>query len=385
MHSRLARLALVGALATTGLAVGAAATRAAAAVPQHTITLQGASYTPKALHGSTDDYHCTLVNPHVTANSFIVGAQFQPNSVEVHHAILFLIPPALASTARADDHGGKGWTCFGESALPHSFPSLTGGGARPSGSHLQSAISNTPWLTAWAPGHGAEVVPTGTGAQLPAGSLVVMQVHYNLLRGDKPVRSTLVLHTVPASTPLQPLQLSFVVAPPDVPCPAGVTGPLCSRTAQIASVQQRFGASQAQFDNVLESLCGRDPANPPQGNSTSCTLPVDGNSTILQVTPHMHLTGRSMQVVLDPGTPQAQTLVNVTNYNFDYQKTYTLPHPVVTHPGDTVGVTCTYDPTLALELPQLRKLPPHFTVWADGSSDEMCLAILGIVHGAYTG
>ena len=383
MHSRLVRLALVGVLVTTGLAVGAATTRASAAVPQQTIALQGASYTPKAQHGATDDYHCTLVNPHVTKGSFIVGAQFLPNSPEVHHAILFLIPPALAATARADDRGGKGWTCFGESALPHSFPSLTGGGAHPSGSHLQSAISNTPWLTAWAPGHGPEVMPAGTGAQLPAGSLVVMQVHYNLLRGDKPVRSKLVLHTVPASTPLQPLNLSFVVAPPDVPCPTGVTGPLCSRSAQLASVTKRFGADQAQFANILEMLCGRDPANPPQGTSTSCTIPTDGNSTILQVTAHMHLTGRAMQVVLNPGTPQARTLLNVTNYNFDDQKTYTLPHPVVTHPGDKVGITCTYDPTLAQELPQLRKLPAHYTVWADGSSDEMCLAILGTVHGTY--
>ncbi len=384
MSPRFVRLTLVGILVATGLSVGAVATGAGASAPrQTTIALQGAAYTPKAPKGATDDYHCTLVNPHVSKSSFIVSAQFVPNSIEVHHAILFLIPPSLAATARADDRNGKGWTCFGESALPHSVPSLTGGGAHPSGARLQHEISNTPWLTAWAPGHGAEVMPTGTGAQLPAGSLVVMQIHYNLLRGDKPVRSKLVLHTVPASTPLQPLTLSFVVAPPDVPCPTGVTGPLCSRTAQLASVKQRFGASQAMFDNILELLCGRNPISPPEGTSTSCTLPTGGNDTILQVTAHMHLTGRAMQVVLNPGTPAAQTLLNVTNYNFDYQKTYTLPHPVVTHPGDTVGITCTYDPTLAQELPQLRKLPPHYTVWADGSSDEMCLAILGTVHGTY--
>ncbi len=111
--------------------------------------------------------------------------------------------------------------------------------------------------------------------------------------------------------------------------------------------------------------------------------PVGGGQTLLQVTAHMHLTGRGMQVVLNPGKPDAQTLLNVTNYNFDYQKTYTLAHPIVTQPGDTIGVTCTYDPTLAEELPQLRKLPPHFTVWGDGSSDEMCLAIVGGVDGTY--
>ncbi len=396
MGSRAVRLVLIAALITTGAAFGAVSTQAgASSPPQTTINLEGKAYKPHAPAGGTDDYHCTLVNPHVTKNSFIVSAHFYPNSIEVHHAILFLIPPALAATAQADDRGGKGWTCFGESALPNSIPKRSVSAAplnktaavtgAPGGRHFQNQISNTPWLTAWAPGHGASYMPKGTGVELPAGSLVVMQIHYNLLRGDKPVRAKLTLHTVPASTPLQPLHLDLLVAPPDVPCPAGVTGPLCNRTAELANIGQRFGASAITFDNIIEEACGRNPSAPPEGDSTTCVWPVGANQTILQVTAHMHLTGVAMQVVYDPGTPKAQTLLNVPNYDFNDQKTYNLAHPVVTQPGDTVGVTCTYDPTLAQELPQLRKLPPHFIVWGDGSSDEMCLAILDGVAGAYKG
>ena len=396
MTSRSARLVLAAVLLASGLVVGLTASAAGASAPHRsTLSMQGASYTPKAPAGGTDDYHCTLVNPHVTRNSFIVKAQFHPNSIEVHHAILFLIPPSLAATAKADDKGGKGWTCFGESALPNSLPTQSGGAAPvtktaavtggPGGSHFQNQISNTPWLTAWAPGHGASYMPTGTGVQLPAGSLVVMQIHYNLLRGDKPVKAKLVLHTVPAATHLQALHLNLLVAPPDVPCAAGVTGALCSRSAELANIGQRFGPQAIFFDNIIEQVCGRNPGAPPVGTSTTCVWPIGAGQSLLQVTAHMHLTGRAMQVVLDPGTPSAQTLLDVTNYNFDYQKTYTLAHPVVTKPGDTIGVTCTYDPSLAQELPQLRKLPPHFTVWGDGSSDEMCLAIIGAVHGIYAG
>ena len=51
-------------------------------------------YTPHPQNGGTDDYHCTLLNPHVQRNSFIVASQFipgkGPSTVEVHHAILFL-------------------------------------------------------------------------------------------------------------------------------------------------------------------------------------------------------------------------------------------------------------------------------------------------------
>ncbi len=128
-------------------------------------------------------------------------------------------------------------------------------------------------MTAWAPGHGKDVLPAGTGVKLPAGSMVIMQIHYNLLRGDKPVRAKLTLHTVPASTALKPLSLTLMPAPPDIPCPAGVSGPLCNRSASLADTGQRFGADAAGFVDTLESICGRNPADPPTGNTTSCSWP----------------------------------------------------------------------------------------------------------------
>ncbi|HEV3281862.1 MAG TPA: hypothetical protein VG032_09700 [Acidimicrobiales bacterium] len=365
MLSRLTRLILVGILVGTGIATGVLASAAGASPPMTTISMQAShSYTPQAPKGATDDYHCTLVNPHVTANSFIVSSQFFPNSNEVHHAILFLVPPSVVDAAKAADSGGKGWTCFGETALP--------------GTGLAS-LGETPWLTAWAPGHGKDVLPTGTGVKLPAGSMVIMQIHYNLLKGDKPVRAKLTLNTVPASTALKPLSLELMPAPPDIPCPAGVTGPMCDRTASLADLSQRFGADAAGFVNVLENICGRNPSDPPAGDTTSCSWSVRGGQEIVRLGVHMHLLGRGMKIVLDPGTPQAQTLLNVTNYDFNYQRSYTLKTPVLTHRGDTIGVTCTYDPTLRQELPQLRKLPPRFVTWGDGSSDEMCLGLVQTV------
>jgi hypothetical protein len=367
MTSRSVRLALVGILVITGAAVGVlASTAGASAPPITTITLQANhSYTPKAPPGATDDYHCTLVNPNVTSNSFIVSSQFYPNSIEVHHAILFLVPPAEVAAAKAADAGGKGWTCFGETALP--------------GTGL-AQLNETPWLTAWAPGHGEDVLPAGTGVKFPAGSMVVMQVHYNLLRGDKPVKVKLVLHTVPSTTALKPLSLQPMPAPPDIPCPAGVTGPLCNRAASLTNLGQRFGNSAIGFVDTLETICGRNPANPPAGDSTSCTWGIPAGETIMRLGVHMHLLGASMKIVLNPGTPQAQTLLDVPNYDFNDQRAYTLKTPVPTQPGDRIGVTCTYNPTLRQELPQLRKLPPRFVTWGDGSSDEMCLALIQTVE-----
>jgi len=349
--------------------LGSACTSATARAPSpstSTITLEAPRpYSPTApTLGATDDYHCTLVDPHVTTDSFITASQFFPESPEVHHAILFLVPPALVTTARLADADGQGWTCFGETPLP--------------GVSL-AALSETPWLAAWAPGHGRDQAPAGTGVPLPTGSLVIMQIHYNMLVGTAPVRSKLVLTTVPATAHLTPLKLDLIVAPPDIPCPSGVTGPLCDRAASLVDLGQRFGQAQVGFVNLIEQICGRDPENPPAGPTTSCVWPVGFSGNVVRVTAHMHLLGQSFQLVLDPGTPQAKTLLDVPSYNFDYQRSYDIS-PVAVHPGDRLGVSCTYNPVLRQQLPQLRDLPARFVTWGDGSSDEMCLAIISYVQ-----
>jgi hypothetical protein len=356
---------LIGAtgLVTANSVAGASNSQSSPAVTQ--IVLQApTAYKPKAPSGGgTDDYHCTLLNPHLKKNAFITSIDFQPNSPEVHHEITYAVPPDLAAEAVAQNDGGKGWTCFGESGLsgPSAGRSLDGG---------------TPWLTAWGPGHNISKEPAGTGAPMPAGSLVIVQEHYNMLVGDEPVRSKLTLDTVPATTPLRPLHLELAAAPPDVPCPAGATGPLCSRSAELASVGQRFGASQELLVEGLEAICGRNPADPPDGDTTSCTWPIRSHGNIVELAPHMHLLGMSMKFVLNPGTPTQKTLLDVKNYDFHYQHGYDLAKPVPVGPGDTIGITCTYDPTLEQELPILRRVPAHFVTWGDGSTDEMCLGLV---------
>ena len=318
------------------------------------------AYKPGAVVGSTDDYHCTLLNPHVTKNSYIISSQFIPGSTEDHHAALFLVPPSLAATAERDNKVGKGWTCFGEGALPNT--ALAG-------------LTQVPLLSFWAPGHGIDLLPKGTAVALPAGSLVIMQVHYNLLVGHKPVKDSLVLHTVPASTPLQPLHLDLMLAPPDIPCPAGVTGPLCNRAASLADQGQRFGQSAVDEVSGIESMCGNDLSNPPVGNTATCTSTFGRNGDIVRVQAHMHLLGMTFKMVLDPGTPQARTVLDVPHYDFHNQRSYNLTTPIPVTAGEPVQVTCTYDPTLAQELPVLRKTPPHFVTWGDGSTDEMCIGL----------
>ncbi len=334
-------------------------------VAAKTVTLESPKpYTPHAQPGTFDDYHCTLINPHIVANSYIVASQFYPGSKEVHHAILFLVPPNLAAAAEHADKGGKGWSCFGEAPIPS-----TG----------SDQISNTPWLTAWGPGAPENVEPAGTGVPLPAGSLVIEQIHYNLLIGDKPVHAKLELQLVPAATRLKPISLGLYAAPPDIPCPAGEHGPLCNRAASLAYTGREFGQSQVDFINLLEQICGRNPVDPPASDTTSCTWPVGQTAEVVRVAAHMHLLGVSMRVVLNPGTSGSKVLLDVPNYDFNYQRSYNMSAPVLVKPQDRIQVSCTYNPLLRQELPYTRNLPPQYITWGDGSADEMCLAIVLMV------
>jgi hypothetical protein len=353
---------VVGAVAVATCLTASPATAATPGSKVHvtSIWLKSSTYRPKAPAGATDDYHCNVLDPHVRHNSYIVSSQFFPGSVEDHHAALFLLPKSLVAQARRDEVFTKGWTCFGEGTLPNS---------------PLSDFAQTTLLSNWSPGSGPVRFPRGTGFEIPAGSMVIMQVHYNLLVGDKPVENSLVLHTVPLLAPVLPLHVQSFEAAPDIPCPAGVTGPLCSRAASLANQGQRFGADAVLVVDGIEALCGRNPSDPPEGDSTSCTAPLQSGGYLVRVAPHMHLLGVGFTMVLNPGTPEAKTVLDVPDYDFHHQRAYNLATPVPVTKGEPVQITCTYDPTLAQELPVLRKVAPHFVTWGDGSTDEMCVGV----------
>ena len=90
----------------------------------------------------------------------------------------------------------------------------------------------------------------------------------------------------------------------------------------------------------------------------------------------MHLLGRSLKLILNPGTPEEKNILNVENYNFDDQSSTILKTPIAVKAGDTIRVECTFDPTLRQKIPQLKSLEPRYITWGEGSSDEMCLGVI---------
>jgi hypothetical protein len=327
-------------------------------------------YTPKPpTTGSTDDYRCFLVDPHVTTTTFLTGSQFLPQNADiVHHAIFFRVPAAQVAEARSLDAAspGDGWTCFGGTGI---------GGPRAQTQQLR----NAPWVAAWAPGGKESMASPGTGTLMEAGSQLVMQVHYNLLAtGGKAAgtdQSSLRIRLAPGNAKLQPLLTNLYVAPVELPCAPGETGRLCDRDMSVWDVMRRFGQDSGFTIAGLGLLCNDGKPVPP-GSTQHCDRKVREPMVVRAAAGHMHLLGKSIKLEVNPGTPKAQTLLDVPAYNFDDQGARKLAAPVSLKPGDIVRVTCTWDATLRSKLPELKPLKPRYVVWGEGTSDEMCLGVV---------
>jgi hypothetical protein len=317
-------------------------------------------YAPAAPNGGTDEYRCLLVDPKLTEPQFLTGSQFQPQNTPIlHHAIVYVVAPQDAATARARDAAtpGDGWTCFG--------------GAELGGNHEPA------WVGTWTPNGTETLLEHDVGFSVEPGSLVLLQVHYNLLatggRGETD-RSGIRLRLTDGTPATKRLDMFALQAPIELPCAAGESGPLCDRAVAVADVTRRFGADVGAVEAQLVKLCSRD--RPVPGDTQHCDYPVPRPMTVYAALGHMHLLGRSIKVELNPGTGKARTLLDVPNFDFDDQQVRPLPTPVDIKPGDTVRVTCTHDAALRGRLPQLSSLPPRYVTWGDGTSDEMCLGLL---------
>ncbi len=187
-------------------------------------------------------------------------------------------------------------------------------------------------LGGWAPGITPRPLPEGIGYYLPAGADVVLQVHYH--RSGKPESDRTRIGIYYSRTPVDKRYRSF---------------PITYRKLAIA-------AGDANYH-------------------VEVTGPVPRNLTILNVTPHMHLLGREMLVEAKLPDGKMQPLVNVTDWDFNWQTTYWFKEPVHVPRGSTVHLAARYDNSAANE--HNPSNPPQDVTWGEQTTNEMCLAFLG--------
>jgi hypothetical protein len=197
------------------------------------------------------------------------------------------------SNACAYSDGRPGWQCFGDTGLPNTTTSV--------------AIS-------WTPGEGAVHFPPGMGVPLNQESLFVLQVHYNLAGGGAAEQSGAVLQLSEAGESLQALHAIDLVAPVEIPCPAGDASHHCQHSQAIANVQAHDPAADLFADGLL-FLCGKTLADyrnqPHEHLVTTCDQAVTLAGDVVSIYAHMHQLGKSFRIELNPDTPTAQVLFDI--------------------------------------------------------------------------
>jgi hypothetical protein len=202
-----------------------------------------------------------------------------------------------------------------------------------------------------------------------------MQVHYNLLKGAAPDTSSTQLRWMPGSKDLTPLHTFLMPAPVELPCrPDHDESPLCDRDAAQVDVMKRFG-SNGRTNTLLHLLCGTE-IEPSE--TTSCTRRINRGMTVLGAAGHMHLLGRKITIETNPDTDADRTLLRIPVWDFDDQGSKPID-PVHLDVGDTVQVTCTHQQWLRDRLPAFEtQRQDRYIIWAEGSTDEMCLGTLQV-------
>ncbi len=330
------------------------------------LELPGGAYTPQAEAGGTDDYRCILLDPALADDAFLSGVVLEAGNPDlVHHAILYRVDPAQVAAARTRDMSDQrlGWSCFGGPGLPD-----------PGG--VVEGLNAAPWVAGFATTGGEQRFREGTGMELARGSLVVLQMHYNLLNGSGPDETIVRLRVAPSDADLEPRRTLLLPAPVELPCGAGESGPLCDREAAVLDVMSRFGAPSGRTVAGLQILCDGSPSAPKAAATQTCARTLDRRIQVEAVAGHMHLLGQSIQVDLERADGSTRNLLDVPVYDFDDQKARKMSEPVTVRPGDRLRVTCTHDVGLRQLIPELQKLPPRYVVWGEGSTDEMCLGIV---------
>jgi hypothetical protein len=268
-----------------------------------------------------DDYRCFVLEWPYRETKYVTGISIEPDRTQsVHHAILYLEPPENAASVRSQDRAalGSGFQCF---------------------SNLSSL--NT-WLTSYEPGGYGQSLPDELGFEVRPGSVMVLQVHYNSFNGVGADAS----------------HVDFEVA---------------DRVERVGDVVQLVDSWWILVDMSI-------PAGQPDVVHRWRGRPSDLSSSLTYdihwVDLHMHTLGsRGSVSIARSGLPRRlEPLLEIPNWEFNWQQTYVLQQPVKLNPGDELEVECHFDNTAANQMiVDGRRLEPRNVNWGEATTDEMCL------------
>ncbi len=282
-----------------------------------------------------DDQRCFAVEWPLDEFAYVTAVKVNPDQLaEVHHVIVNIIEPqdTAAYYAANGKDGRPGWNCGLSGGLPDSpLPRQIGG---------------------WVPGAARGAGPSGTGLGIEPGSLVVVQMHYNTLVAEPtPDQTTLQVAT---RTEVDRPASGFLFTNPAFLRPGGM--PIA---AGDPDARHQFEV-QARFLSLLFGA----PANVNSNDSWAI------HTGFL----HMHTLAKTGRLTLIREDGSEQVIVDIRDWDFNWQSTYLLEREVLINPKDRLRLQCSWDNSAANQaiVNGVQKVP-QYVEWGEGTGDEMCL------------
>ncbi|GAA5506151.1 redoxin domain-containing protein [Novipirellula caenicola] len=189
------------------------------------------------------------------------------------------------------------------------------------------------FLSAYVPGQQPSEFPAGYAQRVRAGSKLVFQMHYT--------------PTGKATEDVTRIGLLFA-DPDDVTHEVYVLG----------GVEQEFEIPPHAANYAVNADIGGFPEN----------------GTLLSITPHMHLRGKSFQFVAKTKSGE-QTLLDVPNYDFNWQHNYVLSQPLPLSDVKQLSFTAVFDNSA--DNPT-NPDPSEFVTWGDQTWQEMAVTFVAV-------
>lgn len=229
-------------------------------------------------------YTYVIIPTHFAEDRWVRMSEIRPsNRAVVHHAVAYVREP------------GSSWLRGAPIGRPFTSEDLTDEKLRRDAMWTTSDV-----LLVYAPGSSPDQWPDGFAKLVPAGSDIVLQMHYTT-RGVKTEDQT-------------SIGLVFSRKPPT------------KRVLTLQLTNDKFLIPPGDPDHMVE---------------VHGTIPND--ALLLSFFPHMHLRGKSFEYRMIPPGNRPITLLNIPHYDFYWQLSYRLADPIPLKAGTTLQAIATFD------------------------------------------
>ena len=191
------------------------------------------------------------------------------------------------------------------------------------------------WLTAFVPGQRINMLPPGRARKVPAGSKLVFQMHYT--------------PTGSVAEDISKIGLIF-----------GKDEEITHEVFTLIGIDQEFEIPPHASDFPVSAKVRRIPPH----------------AELLAIAPHMHLRGKSFRLFTKQDKKK-EILLDVPNYDFNWQHIYELNKPMSLDKVDGLEFTVKFDNS---KDNPFNPDPNEYVTWGDQTWEEMAIAFFEVAE-----